>query len=65
MCKWKIQINGYERNSNMAIARIIIVDAETKEEAQQKAKINFISGKGGNFRLSKDRPIQYTRKITA
>lgn len=65
MSKWKIQINGYERNSNTAIARIIIVDAETKEEAQHKAKIDFVSGKGGNFRLHKDRPIQYTRKVNA
>lgn len=68
MNKWKIQVNGYERNSffsELAICRTIIVEAETKDEAIQKAKISFISGKHGNYRLNKNRPIQYTRKINA
>ena len=64
---YKIQVNGYKRISGteIRIARNIIVDADTKENAIQKAKIDFIRGKGGCFRLDKTRPIQYTKKINA
>ena len=66
MKKWKVFVRGWERSTSSkrgesTICNIIIVEAETKEEAQQKAKLEFI--KRGTRRLDSERPIQYTREI--